>query len=282
MPLLPRQPNILFEDIKFSEDAQYYIATKLNKSGRLALAFKEGFDNWLASKEAVHKSYTSYKKYAGKPQVRLKPYLKKYQKINWEKVILARKSSRNFLPEEISLQQLSNIFVLSCGMKENQKWLKKAKASDHWPRRSLPSAGALYPLEFYVLSFNVKGLKKGLYHYNVHEGAFSLLRDDKPSFDTEKYWAQRDLFKTPSALIFVSGVFERTRVKYGSRGLRFVLQEVGGVGAQMNLIATAEKLDFCFDGGGFEGQIEDLVGLDGYNEGILATFVLGHSLDSKP
>lgn len=276
MPIISNQPNFLLENIEFSEDAQYYLSTKVQSeyfSGR----FSEKVFKWQNNPLAVSQSYSTYKVYWDKPRIDLKPNLKKFKNLNWEKVVLNRKSSRDFVQRPISYTQLCNLLVMSCGAKENGNWLKKIKNKTHWPRRALPSGGAMYSLEYYILALNVTGLKPGLYHFNIFQGGLSLLRTDQEIFDLDKFWAQRNLFKNPSAIIFVTSIFNKVRVKYGARALRYILLEAGGVGTQMNLLSEAMNLDFCFDGGGYENKIEELIGIDGYREGLITTFVVGHT-----
>jgi SagB-type dehydrogenase family enzyme len=272
MPLIPSDHREQYRQ----EDLEYYLATKIN-SRHFRFRFLEGSLRWNASREANAKSFSSYKTYPGRRTIRLKPDLKIFRKLNWEKTVLKRHSSRNFVSRSIRFTELSNLLIMACGLKRDGAWLQKPTSAQDWPRRALPSGGALQPLEIYVLAQHVKGLPRGLYHLNLLSGGLTCLRADKRLFQLDDVWMQKNLFGDPAALIFVSAVFSRSQVKYGPRALRFILLEAGGMGAQMNLLANAMNLDFCFDGGGFEDKIEELIGIDGQQEGLLTTFVLGHA-----
>lgn len=274
MPLIPNQPNLLLEDIPYSEGDQYYVSSKILPDF-FTRRFIQQIQNWSQNPEAVKKSFSAFKQYPQRPATALKPDLRLFRRINWEKVVLNRKSTRSFSPAPVLFSELSNLLQMSCGLKKVGQWQQKVSVQSPWPHRALASGGALYPLEVYILALNIKGLKKGLYHLNNAAMELSLLRSDAETFQLEKFWYQKKFFSNPAALIFVSAVFQKTKIKYGNRALRFILLEAGGLGAQMNLLATAMGLGFTYDGGGFENKIESLIGIDGANEGLVTSFVLG-------
>ena len=93
-------------------------------------------------------------------------------------------------------------------------------------RRPVPSAGALYPLELYVLAQAVAGLEPGVYHYNPFRHRLSLLGPvDRRA--VREALADPSIADAASAIIVVTGVFWRSRFKYGQRGYRFALLEAG-------------------------------------------------------
>lgn len=73
----------------------------------------------------------------------------------------------------------------------------------------------------------------------------------------------------------ITGMFWRTRFKYGVRGYRFVLLEAGH--AMQNLCLAAAALD-CPAlplGGFFDSEIDQVLGIDGLNEASLYLCGLG-------
>jgi SagB-type dehydrogenase family enzyme len=106
--------------------------------------------------------------------------------------------------------------------------------------RTAPSAGALYPLELYVVAGNVDGLPPGVYHYHP----------DKHQLQQTGHNDQRDLLaraahgqswvKAAAAVVVVTAIYGRTTRKYGERGIRYVHMEVGH--AAQNLFLQAEAL----------------------------------------
>jgi SagB-type dehydrogenase family enzyme len=276
MPLIPEQILLDQAQMEFSEDAQYLLATKV-QSEYFAGRFSEMTSGWQLDVDKVKGSFSDYKSDPTLLLFTLKPALRKFKKINWEKVVLNRQSKRGFNGEPIRFSELSNIVQLSMGLKSDGEWMKTPPSREFWPGRALPSGGGLYPLELYALALNVKGLPRGLYHFDLLRGGLAQLRSDKSVFDLDHFWAQRALFKQPAVLFFLTAVFRRSRIKYGPRSLRYILLEAGGIATHMGLTANAMGIDFCFDGGGFENRIEDILEIDGQTEALVSTFMVGHT-----
>jgi SagB-type dehydrogenase family enzyme len=273
MPLLPSVTNSSGPSLEFFEDEALYLATKFN-SEYFGPRSTERVRAWLKDPMAQATARAIRPKPSTKKLIRLCPNLTRFRRINWERVVLERESQRSFVKKNISFTELSNLLVMTCAPKDEEGWLPKPTAGS-WPKRALPSGGGIYPLEIYVLARNVSGLKPGFYRYDVLGGGLEQVRAGQPKLD--ETWMQKPLFGEPSALIFVTAVFNRTRAKYGARALKFILLEAGGLGVQMNLAANAMGLGFCFDGGGFDDRWESLLGIDGRSEGLITQFVVGHS-----
>ena len=79
-----------------------------------------------------------------------------------------RISTRNFEDCPISFDSLNRILFYSMG-------IKSPNESFEHTRRFYPSAGARYPIESYLVSNNVQGLSKGLYHYNIKSNQLEQL-----------------------------------------------------------------------------------------------------------
>lgn len=98
-------------------------------------------------------------------------------------------------------------------------------------KRTAPSAGALYPLELYLYPFDVEDLPDGFYQYKpqkhdiekVHSNVFTKDYLDLNLFSNNSH------LESAQALIFITAIPERTTIKYGSRGLKYIDLEVGHV-----------------------------------------------------
>ncbi len=93
--------------------------------------------------------------------------------------------------------------------------------------RTAPSAGALYPLEVYVVAGNVQGLAPAVYKYAPGEHTLTKWREG--DFRRElagAAWRQSAVRDAPAVVVF-AGVVKRTARKYGGRAERYVLLEVG-------------------------------------------------------
>jgi SagB-type dehydrogenase family enzyme len=105
--------------------------------------------------------------------------------------------------------------------------------------RTAPSAGALYPLELYLVAGDVRDLAPGMYHYlpGRHQleplAAGDLRRDLCDAAFEQECVAE-------AAVVFVFTTVERrTTRKYGPRGMRYVHIEVGHAAQNLALQATA-------------------------------------------
>ncbi len=106
--------------------------------------------------------------------------------------------------------------------------------------RTAPSAGALYPLELYVVAGDVNGLAAGVYHYQADSHRLARVQGG----DQRKPLAQAALAQTwvgdAAAVVVFAAVYDRTTCKYAQRGVRYVHMEVGH--AAQNLFLQAEAL----------------------------------------
>ncbi len=135
-------------------------------------------------------------------------------------------------------------------------------------RRPVPSAGALYPLEAYVMSLAVAGLEPGVYHYDPFRHRLSLL-GPVPFARLREALVDPGLADTAAALVVVTAVFWRSRLKYGLRGYRFALIEAGHL-VQNAVLAAADLELAALPLGGFHDALLDrLVGANGLDEASL-------------
>ncbi len=241
-------------------DEEFYLSTKIQSSffrGQV----QEKIKNWM-----LNRPDREFKTMGGLEVIKLKPNLSVFQKVNLEKIITGRKSSRAFNGRSISFSQLCNLLTLTCSL----------KCPSPAEKRIIPSAGGLYPLETYILALNIKGLKKGLYHFNVLKNHLALLRKDKRTFELSDFWEQYSLYGEPAAIIYTTAVFGRTRKKYGARALKFIFFEAGAMASHMEFLAKVMDFGSCQDGGGFENRVEALIGVDGQKEGLVSSLIIGH------
>ncbi|HZH13077.1 MAG TPA: SagB/ThcOx family dehydrogenase [Archangium sp.] len=131
------------------------------------------------------------------------------------------------------------------------------------PLRTVPSAGALHPLELFFHTRSVEGLPGGLYHYNPVEHELRRLRDGDLSAKLAAGLAPKQLAVTSSVMLFIVGLFERSTARYGDRGYRFVLLEAGHVAQNVALAATGLGLGCVPVGGYVDRSVDELLGLDG-------------------
>lgn len=177
-----------------------------------------------------------------------------------------RQSGRAFDQAPIALAELATI--LHCGY--------GALSHDGITRRTVPSGGALYPLELYPVVSRVERLEKGIYHYDPLRHVLEALelRDlDRPVADLHVY----PELATAGVLLAVTGVFGRSRFKYGLRGYRFTMLEAGHVLQNVLLAATALRLVAIPVAGVDDRSLERLLRVDGVDESVVYCAALGRA-----
>jgi SagB-type dehydrogenase family enzyme len=115
-------------------------------------------------------------------------------------------------------------------------------------RRTAPSAGALYPLEIYLAAGDVEGLPAGLYHYEPVAHALEKLSSGDLRVALHEAALSQDAVGQAAAILVIAAVFERTKVKYGERGERYVHAEVGAVAQNVALQVVPLELGTVYVG----------------------------------
>ena len=160
------------------------------------------------------------------------------------------------------------------GIGELSTVLAAAYAAGPRGRRPVPSAGALYPLELYVVAGAVNGLDRGIYHFNPFRHRLARLA----SFswpEVRSALVDAAVLDQASALVVVTAVFARSRIKYGLRGYRFALLEAGHVIQNAVLAATELGLPALPLGGFYDRLLDGLVGADSLDEAAVHALVIG-------
>ena len=142
-------------------------------------------------------------------------------------------------------------------------------------RRTAPSAGALYPLEVFLVAGNVTGLDAGVYRYRPKEHA---LMPHAPG-DVRRALAHSALGQAwladAAAVIVIAAVYERTRTKYGERTERYVVMEVGHAAQNVYLQAESLGLGTVMVGAFGDREVKQVLGLAA-GEAPLALMPVGH------
>ena len=180
-------------------------------------------------------------------------------------VITQRRSHRTYnTRSRLSLEHLSQLLHLAHGI----TW----KAQEY---RTVPSSGALYPLEIYAIVHRVDGLDPGLYHHAIQDHQLELIKTGDLRQPLIQAGLNQDFLGEANVCLVVSGLFQRTRWKYHERTYRYVLMEVGHLGQNLYLAATALGLGVCGIGAFLDDPLNELLGLDGEQEAALYLVTVG-------
>ena len=166
-----------------------------------------------------------------------------------ETALGVRRSVREYSRDPVSLAELSQLLWAAQGVTHADGG------------RTAPSAGALYPLELYVLAGNVTGLEAGLYRYRIgrHE-LVELSREDLRRRLADAALDQPQV-EAAAAVIVIAGVVGRTAAKYGQRALPYVYMEVGCVAQNVHLQAAALGLGTVFIGAFRDARVMQVLGM---------------------
>ncbi|MGM0669576.1 MAG: SagB/ThcOx family dehydrogenase [Gemmatimonadota bacterium] len=179
-----------------------------------------------------------------------------------ERAIFQRRSIRSFAEEAVSMEAVGQILWACQGVTEPRD---EAPQGFSWEwmggLRAAPSAGALYPLEVYVVAASVRGLEAGVYRYLPTEHALELHREGD---HREALWdaalRQTFILQAPFTLV-MAAVMERTAAKYGDRAERYVHMEVGAAGENVYLQAGSLELGTVFVGAFRDEEVGRVLGL---------------------
>lgn len=185
--------------------------------------------------------------------------------------IRKRESRRSFGSDPLPLRHLSTLLYAGYGVTHSTPLPDGSRGQ---PLRTVPSGGALYPLDLYVLAGRVESLEGGVYHYDPWRHVLECL-PRRASHAVADLTAYPELLEPASALVLVAAMFWRTRFKYALRGYRFALLEAGHVGQNLMLAATGLRIAALPVGGVYDRRVEETLGIDGVNESIVYAFAIG-------
>lgn len=183
------------------------------------------------------------------------------------KIIAKRRSIRKFSGFTILKDELFYLLFSSCGLTRLGKTLDDS-------RRPYPSAGTRY-LEVYSIILNCEGFKKGLYHYNVKENLMELLFEEDLGNWLIKNTGEEKWITNAAVIFIITGILDRTRIKYGDRGYRLALIEAGHLSQNLLLLATELGLGSCPLAGFIDTDMNKLLDINLQKEVALYTIVVG-------
>jgi len=127
--------------------------------------------------------------------------------------------------------------------------------------RTAPSAGALYPLELFIAVGHVDGVPAGLYRYHPHRHQLSKTDEHDLRRPLARAALSQTWIQDAAAVVIITAVYDRTKSKYGERGIRYVHMEVGHAAQNIFLQSEALGLGTAVVGAFHDGQIADLLQL---------------------
>jgi SagB-type dehydrogenase family enzyme len=194
------------------------------------------------------------------------------------RVLMARKTHREFSHEEMTLESLSHLLSLVWGV----TGYLRSGIFGKLLRKTSPSGGARHPGEVYVMALRVKGLKRGLYYYHPGHHYLKMISPNATRKKASLYCARQDHPRNAAALFIMTAVFGRTMWKYfHPRAYRVVLLDAGHLCQTFCLVATWLGLaPFC-TAALMDTLIETDLRIDGVRESVLYVAGVGLPTTSR-
>ncbi|MFH1678981.1 MAG: SagB/ThcOx family dehydrogenase [Candidatus Omnitrophota bacterium] len=163
-----------------------------------------------------------------------------------EEAILKRRSQRGFLQKDLGLGQISQLLWAAQGITAKRPG---------FAFRAAPSAGALYPMEIYLMS------KDGLFHYIPSGHKLGVLDNSDLRDSLAAAALGQDSVRQAPVNIIICAVYNRITGKYGKRGIRYTHIEAGHIAQNVHLEAVALGLGSVSIGAFDDEQVKDVLSL---------------------
>jgi len=177
-----------------------------------------------------------------------------------------RRSIREYTSLPLSLKDLSNLLWASQGITE--------KALAPW-YRTAPSAGALHPIDTYLIINRLEGVEPGIYFFEVVDFSLTLKRAGDFSGPIAQAALNQEIAQAAAAVFVWVAVIRRSRQKYRQRAYRYIYLDCGHIAQNLYLAATALGLGCCGIAAIFDDEVNDLVGVDGREETAIYLATVG-------
>jgi len=183
----------------------------------------------------------------------------------WD-VIARRRSERAFVAAPLSRAELGLLVFATQGI--TAVW-------QGYALRAAPSAGALYPIETYLVINRVTDVASGIYHLNIQRACLEQLRPGSFGRELSAAALGQTMAEHCGAVFIWTALPARSMWKYRERAYRYLYLDAGHMGENLYLAATALGLGCCTIGAFFDDEVNALVGIDGMAETALYLGAVG-------
>ena len=167
-----------------------------------------------------------------------------------EEAIARRRSVRDYKDEAMTLAEVSQLLWSVQGITDPDRGF-----------RTVPSAGALYPLSIYIAAGNVENLEPGVYQYLVEEHGLVFIKKGDIREELYQNALYQSWVKNAPLVMIIAADYNITAIKYGERAERYVNMEVGHAAQNVYLQATALGLGTVVVGAFDEKGVKTVSGL---------------------
>nr|CBH37801.1 conserved hypothetical protein [uncultured archaeon] len=166
-----------------------------------------------------------------------------------EAALSQRRSIRAYSGGNLTIEEVSQLLWAAQGI------------TSPWGGRTAPSAGALYPLELYLVVGDVEGVDKGVYRYRPEKHELEKVKADDIRAELAGAALGQECIRDAAMDIVFTAVYERTTRKYGERGIRYAHMEAGHAAQNVYLQAVSLDLGTVVIGAFNDSKVKKVVNL---------------------
>lgn len=168
--------------------------------------------------------------------------------ISVEEAIKRRRSRRTFTDAPILLTEISQLCWAAQGITEPQTEF-----------RSAPSAGALYPLEVFLVIGN-SDIESGIYQYSCKEHGLICIKKGDYRNQLSNASLGQECIQNAGLNVVITAIYERSTMRYKSRGKeRYVHMEAGHVAQNIYLQAESMGLGTVAIGAFYDNSVQEII-----------------------
>jgi SagB-type dehydrogenase family enzyme len=170
-------------------------------------------------------------------------------KTSVEKALLERRAVRDYKDVPLTLAEVGQLLWAAQGITDRRGF------------RTAPSAGALYPLELYIVAGNVNNLPDGIYKYRPYGHELMRVAQGDKRIELCNAALGQAPVRDAAAVIVFSAVYERTTGKYGQRGIQYVYMEVGHAAQNICLQTASLNLGTVTIGAFYDDTVKRILNM---------------------
>jgi SagB-type dehydrogenase family enzyme len=170
------------------------------------------------------------------------------------------------------LQDLARILFFSAGITRQRKY-----TGGEIYFRAAACTGALYEIELYVVTGELKGLHAGVYHFNPADMTLGMLRKGDFRGNLAQATAMEPAVSHAPTMIVCTGTYWRNAWKYQARTYRHFGWDNGTLLANMLAISAASGLPAEITLGFVDAEVNRLLDLDTQREVSLCIVPVGRT-----
>ena len=205
----------------------------------------------------------TYKRYPSAPKVQLEPQEEEGGASLW-KILGHRRSVRQFNDDTMTKSDLSQLL-----------WAAQGITNPESGFRTAPSAGALYPIETYLVVNHVEHVDPGVYHYAVDTHELEQLKSGDFRLKVAQSALDQEMAYHANVVFIWTAIFKRSKWKYKQRAYRYIYLDAGHIAQNVALAAVALNLSSCQVGALYDDEVNALLDVDGADESVVYMTVVG-------